>query len=658
MRAGAAERATKIVVLASTVGAIFLGALQVVRYISFFPELTLFAAVACYLLARRYGDRVGGVLLAAGYLLPLTLLTLSGYRYTYLVLWAAALLGAMAPTMRLRWVLPPMLRFALVAWALGIAVTWPIVAARSLDWNVSLFWRPSVVMGDTDHSLSSTVWISQVALVHLVGILWFEWLCDRFGREPASVDRNSLFERWLVVPALAAAVAGGLLTVYQGFFDLTFLSLGDWIVIGRATGQLADGNASGALNAMWVAIALAYALEAKSAIRGFVYLLGASLLFAAIYVTGSRTAMLCALIGALGIVGFAAFMPGRRRTVVASVGVLGLVAVAGWMAQPAEVHDPFFRIREVLPSVTSANIVSAARQLWDRGGYGIGALQIIREQPVQGVGVGVFHLVGADYYYAMSGQRLPADNAQNWFRHQLAELGVLGSVGWLVFVLILAAALLKKPTGPAGPLRTAAVKLAVIGFACASLLGMPSQNLIVALTIWLQAFWVFALVGSSQPVPPVTGSTDVRAAVMVAIAFAGATLYAGLHDLRPTFMAKRLNYYYHYGIYDSMNLADGKTQTTGHAVAVMAAPAKKLMLNLSTQDPDADRQPVRVQVWIDGELMVDSHFPRGTPLVRAFDVPGGNQRFVLETRVDRTYATEGRPEVGLDLEWWFAGSGT
>ncbi len=65
-------------------------------------------------------------------------------------------------------------------------------------------------------------------------------------------------------------------------------------------------------------------------------------------------------------------------------------------------------------------------QLWRRGGYGTASTTMIREHPLFGVGVGSFNWLSGDYTELAGEGRQRPDNAQNWIRHLLAEIGVLG----------------------------------------------------------------------------------------------------------------------------------------------------------------------------------------------------------------------------------------
>ena len=87
--------------------------------------------------------------------------------------------------------------------------------------------------------------------------------------------------------------------------------------------------------------------------------------------------------------------------------------------------------------------------LSDRDGYGVVAIDLIRQFPFFGVGIGSFNLLVRDHYYLMTGVRtLFPDNAQNWYRHQFAELGLVGSIGWILWVVSFGWFLLSAGTSP------------------------------------------------------------------------------------------------------------------------------------------------------------------------------------------------------------------
>ena len=58
---------------------------------------------------------------------------------------------------------------------------------------------------------------------------------------------------------------------------------------------------------------------------------------------------------------------------------------------------------------------------------------MVKDHPIEGVGVGMFHTLVHDFG-TLRGYDIPADNAQSWFRHMIAELGLLGRSAGAVVV--------------------------------------------------------------------------------------------------------------------------------------------------------------------------------------------------------------------------------
>jgi hypothetical protein len=262
-----------------------------------------------------------------------------------------------------------------------------------------------------------------------------------------------------------------------------------------------------------------------------------------------------------------------------------------------------------------------------------------------------------EYGTLIRGGPLPADNAQNWPRHQLAELGALGSIGCFIWILLMTAVLLGGRATFERRSRMLAIKYAIAGFGLASLLGMPGQNVLVALTFCTLAAWLLVMVDANESTRSVSTRVTLwtSVAVVLAVALAAMTVRSGWMELRPPFRAKRFDLPYRYGWYQPFEDASGQTHTSGHSVAVPRAPQKWLKLTVWVEHPDADEHPVRADVWIDHERVVHGRFPRGVRLTRYVAVPGDHKRFVIETTVDRTFSPTDHPfgEVGLTMAWEF-----
>jgi len=645
---------TKAAVIASTLAAVIYETVNVGRELPQLPALALLAFVLAFVAARVAPDETAGGVMAFGCLVPVLFLAVHGqFRLWYLAPWKAALVGATAPTMTLAWRYPPRFRFALVAWSLAVAVTWPIVALRELDWTPSLLWVQPSTSSSAIHEVSLTYWIAQIAQVHLLGLLWMDWLFGRFSSE--NVRK---LEKTIVLPLTAFASLAALLAVYQGFFNLQFLGVGTWADIGRASGALADGNPSGALSALWLPIPLGMIAVAGRRRWTVLAVAATVVLFLGVWSTGSRTALLTAVVGlgaTLQLI-FTSISSQRTRAVaIAALVVAGIAA--GLVAVSPKVVGPIRRVGGMMPNITMTAARQTAWELWARGGYGLVAVAMIKDAPLQGVGIGVFHRLTGEYGTLLLGAPLPADNAQNWPRHQLAELGALGSIGPLIWIALIIAVLVGGPAPPERRSRVLAIKYVIAGFGVASLLGMPGQNVLVALSFCTLSACLLLMVGADRPTDANWDRRTLRTnvAIVLAVALATLTVRSGWLDLRPPFRAKRFDLPYSYGWYQPIEGASGRTETGDHAVAVPRAPKKWLKLTVWVEHPDADNRPVRADVWIDHDRVVHSRFPHGLPLTRYVAVPGENKRFVIETTVDRTFlpADHRYGEVGLTMEWEF-----
>jgi hypothetical protein len=247
---------------------------------------------------------------------------------------------------------------------------------------------------------------------------------------------------------------------------------------------------------------------------------------------------------------------------------------------------------------------------------------------------------------------IPPDNAQNWYRHQLAEFGIAGSLAWIAWVVVIAVAL--WPRRGSVPRPGALLRAPLLGFALASLLGAPGQDPAIVITFWVFVFWYAADAGqrpADRPMPKVAGI----AALFLVLGYAASPfLYA---DLRPPFRAARFNFNYTYGFYFDPEVS----WSAGHGVTVPRAVKPWMKLTCWVSHPDANDDPVRAEVWRDGEPIINRRLRHGERVVQYVRVPGGNKRFVLEAEVDRTwrpsdYGQQDTRELGLAMRWEFVDS--
>src|SRR3954449_9640102 len=131
------EYATKLLVIVSMAGAI---ALETVVTAGLWPALlpmTMAAFVVAAAISVAYDELCAAIVLAFAYVVPALILVVHGNLLLYYGhVWSAALLGAMLPkSVRGGWSIPRRWVVPLVLWALTIALTWPIVALRELDFT-------------------------------------------------------------------------------------------------------------------------------------------------------------------------------------------------------------------------------------------------------------------------------------------------------------------------------------------------------------------------------------------------------------------------------------------------------------------------------------------------------------------------------------------
>ena len=596
------------------------------------------------------------------YITPVLMTIVIGrFRQPYVLLWIAAVAGVVCGSGGARrWALPERWRWPLSLWALVLATTWPLIVWREVDFDWALLWNDR--LANTSAGVSpavASVGILDGVITQLLGILWFDWLYREYRHASAGA-----FLRWVVVPLAASLVLGSLLAAYQGFFDLSLWSAGQWPALQRAAGPMLDANASGILAACWIPVFAALAAGSRRLSGAIVPALAAVLAFTGLWCSGSRTALLATLIGLTSVAGtiLLRLPPAARRWAAAGAGLTAALAIVAFSTLPLPTLGPLARLRMGIDAHSHGGVRTLLTSLWDRDAYGSGSTVAIRETPWVGVGAGAFTLLSLDYAFIARGARVEYDNAQNWFRHQLAELGLIGSVGWIAWVVLFCGTLARSRVPlDARPLASATAG-ALLGFTAASMLGVPSQVPAVTLTFWLLAFWTLTLAVSpdaeARAWPPFLRRPAVAwglVAAVVSLHCAG-TIYVARHQFAVPHRAQRLGWPYQHGFYPAEPGGGRAFRWTGRsAVAVVPVTGRTLVLTFWTEDPEAVRQPVHAQVWVDGRRVVDVHLKTRTPLTRLIPIPPGTPRIVVRTSVDRTWrnADAGDPrELGLAFADW------
>jgi hypothetical protein len=678
------ETLSKATVVLSALAAIGLEAYLGAREWPSLLPATIGAFIAAALLARLWTGGCWSIILFFAYLVPATfLLALDRYATAYQTIWWGALLGAIVGTITLRhWAVPPRWRLAIAFWGLAVSLAWPIVIAREADFTLALlsnYHTSTSGLGGPPPVVA--VWILNVALTHLLGVLWFDWCFHTF-----SWDQPDRFRRRVIVPLAASALVCAGVASYQGLVDLHFLS-GFWADNHRAAGTLIDAPGAGALLAMWTTGLLALAGVSSSGLATIV-VVGAVLAWVGMYASGSRTAFFSASVAlimtALSVV--RSRSGASRRWLVpvslAAVAVVALVSVrAPWKSVNAVV-----RARLELPRMSVAGLEAYARdQLWNRGvPVGTVSVDMIREFPAVGVGVGSYNHLLPDYLYALGFGRFGFDNAQNWYRHQLAELGLVGSIGWIWWVASFGW-LLVTTTSPGG-FAAGAVRASLVGLALISCVSMPTQQPSLALSVWIFAFWYLTLSPDAQR--RLSADHPIRSQLwwtmvwVVALGYAALTLHDGRSSLRPAYRALMADWEYERGWYDHELIGQpGAFRWTGsHAVSVVEEKAPYLKVTFRSGASDTPEKPMNVRFvfWVRqsatpgppsilrlgdrSQRVVTATLSNTEPVTWYVRMPADQKTAMVEVWVSRTWRPSafGQPDdrdLGIAIpDWTFVAS--
>ncbi len=656
---------TKSVVIAST-----LVAALVELYLATTPLLGIVLKIALggfaisAALGSRYQQVLTPVILFAAYLTPAAYVLLLGYEhFSFDIIWSLPLLGLIVSGRQgWCWSLPSPWRWPLVAWSLVVAVSWPILFLREIDFDFGMI---SAEISNTGVGISpweSGLAITYAVLVHNIGLLWIDALFRWYANGGVNKFRNTV-----LFPLAAALVIASVTGMVQAFVALEFLNPHSWPHMGRASGTLGDANVFGALSALW---GPAFIVLARVLPTPWSLVVGAGGLgFAAmgVFTSGSRTALI-----ALGI-GFIAMAhegirlwrsAGTRavatRVVTFGIGVCAFAIVLALMSRGSSLTTVIDRgSLRFIPGIGELGIREAAWELWDRFGYGSAAVQMIREHPWAGVGVGSFHTLVHDFALVTGGRDIPPDNAQNWYRHLLAELGLLGSLPWIAWCVAFVSTLFSRATGHRDRFPPGILRGSLVGFGIVSLLGVPGQSLPVVLTFWTLAFWFVSLKGIAAPTK--AWSTIMWSATLALVAIHAVITYADARgDLLPRNRSTRFGWDYQYGISDLERSPDGspgRRWTERKSLSVVPVRGTVLKFVGWIDHPDADERPVHVRVWADSKIVYDDDLRRSAAIFLDIPATPGKTHMVVQTEISRMWKPRdfGRDdprELGLSVRDW------
>lgn len=580
-----------------------------------------------------------------------------------------ALLGIILARPRLgSWSLPGLWRPPLVFWALLIALSWPLLFLRELDFApLQTLGLPLAGNGRGVPAAEAAAWVLHAAVTQGVALLWIDWLWGRFRK------REDL-ERLVILPLAGGFLVACLVAFYQAFVDLAFLSTPHWMTARRAGGTLMDGNHFGILAALWGPALVILAWYRSRPYR----LLPATLALAAgglaTLISGSTSALFILVPCTFYLVWLGwrhrkRIMSEARAGELAAAAAVVLILVTAFGLSGN--RNSFQRLRLYLSASEDASVSSLlSAALRDRPRHARIALHGVAESPVAGVGVGTFNVLSADIAQRHGVATAWAfENALNWYLHQLAELGWLGSLGWLAWICIFAFTLARARAPGSTRLRAAILKWVLITFGVASLFGVHAQSPEVILTFWTFVFWLCLLL-SEQPQAGDAGSSgsgrpDLAVLffsrsrqrgcttlwmilVGLALAYTASLGLASVGRLSVPERAAAAGWSYEYGFHaPEQDPRHGPFRWTDRkAVTIVPVNGKPLEARFWVRHPDVSERPVRVRVWAGTAPVVDLLLRDQEPVTRILPVPAGVDRLPLIIETGRTWrpSDHGRPD--------------
>jgi O-Antigen ligase len=546
------------------------------------------------------------------------------------IVWMAGLAGSLLRTTQWsRWTMPFPWNVLIGGWTLALSLSWPVFVAREIGFRVSGFYDAGAInSGALMSAPQAAVWILYIGLAQLIGALWFERAREKTTQLQSPILLNGLW---------AGATAGSIVAVLQGTIDIGLLSTEFWASLRRATGTMLDANSYGVCAALAAPIGF-LGMRTVAPGRPAAAIGVFAVNFAGMWLSGSRTALLCGVIGAIALI--VGLVRERRldshwlRTSAVwipagALAVLAIVLLTG-------TTSPIQRALDIPPGR------AGLAELWNRGGYGPIALKMTREYPLTGVGVGSYRILAPDYWRAMANDALPLDNAQNWWRHQVAELGVFGGALIIGFSVLVGWRVVAGREGNSDVASASTVRGLLLGLGATSLLGMPTQNPLVL-------YWFFALVAwfailVPDPVRRERGPAEWRVAWIVAsglaIAYAAGHLLLAAGSLSVVQRAQRANRDYVTGAYPPEPLPEANEfRWTGRdARFFWSARSRWMVVRFWAHHPDVAARPVHVRLTSPCGVLFDEDLTSADSMSLGMALPEGQRTLEASLHVSRTWS--------------------
>jgi hypothetical protein len=221
---------------------------------------------------------------------------------------------------------------------------------------------------------------------------------------------------------------------------------------------------------------------------------------------------------------------------------------------------------------------------------------------------------------------------------------------------------------PPQPKTMAAIILKgiLIGIAVVSLVGIPTQNMAVAITFWTFAFWYASLSGvvdrNDSTTSRIAPRTWIAIWALVATSVGG-TFYTARHYLRVPQRATIGAWpFYYYGLSDKKENAEfehaSESWVGRHAVWVLVPTTRWVKLTLSVDRLNLAKGPVEIKLACDNEPTVTARVRDAQPITRYVRVREGRSRMMVEAWASRyvrpdDYGLNDERPRGVLVEWDF-----
>ena len=561
------------------------------------------------------------------------------------------------------WALPDSWKWPLIYWMLLLSLSWPLIFMRECDFAPLSTLKPpfpSANVLQIPLPVGLTVTLSMIA-TQLIGFGWLDLLYLEF-----QIKNFSYFKKKLLFPFYIGLLISYLIGYYQSFFDIRFWNRKRWIVRNIVGGGLLDPNFFGLTAVTLGFLIWIVPLPNKRVFRVLQFFLWA-LSWGAIMISGARLSLLMASILTIVLVFFlfTHHKEGNKRWFLL-ISVLLVVILASLIGYQ-HFHGIPRALERMIPSfkaILQGRLHQAAHLLlWDRFLFYKAAVQMLKYTHGLGVGPGSFHILAPDFGLYPNGQPLHVDNAQNWYLHQLTELGLFGLPGWLIWLFFFVRDVFFRRSHTRS-LTIILLKTYLLLFGFFSLFIVHTQNMAILLLFWTVVYWLACEVRMASARTPEKSSGPTHLALENFWPLMGVLLFAFLIGLtlvsttylRPAERAAKRGWHYMYGFYgmEPHPVLKMFRWTRKRAAETLIVQSPSLTVDYFVAHPNIQHHPVRIQITLNHHRIIDTAIRDHQIHTRIIHLPPGTSSAILRVYVSRTwrpfeYGSKDTRELGVGI---------